>query len=73
MELMCSDALPHITSTSNKKHFKEINSYIGMTMVKKEQGQDDYFQVNQQSILLTLSANTSPLIVLADNVRSMLC
>ena len=35
--------------TSNKKHFKEMNSYVGMTMVKKEQGQDDYF--NQQSIL----------------------
>ena len=32
-----------------------------MTMVKKEQGQGDYFQVNQQYILLTLSANTSPL------------
>ena len=27
-----------------------------MTVVKKEQGQDDYF--NQQSKLLTLSANT---------------
>ena len=27
-----------------------------MTMVRKEQGQDDYF--NQQSKLLTLSANT---------------
>ena len=31
-----------------------------MTMVKKEQGQD-YFRVNQQCILLTLSANTNPL------------
>ena len=28
-----------------------MNSYVGMTMVKREQGQDDYF--NQQSILLT--------------------
>ena len=28
-----------------------MNSYVGMTMVKKEQGQDDYF--SQQSILLT--------------------
>ena len=31
-----------------------MNSYIEMTMVEKEQGQDDYF--NQQSILLTLPA-----------------
>ena len=31
-----------------------MNSYVGMTMVKKEQGQDDYF--NQQSILFTLPA-----------------
>ena len=38
--------------TSNKKNFKEMNSYVGMTIVKKEQGQDEYF--NQQSILLTL-------------------
>ena len=29
-----------------------MNSYVGMTMVKKEEGQDDYF--NQQSILFTL-------------------
>ena len=28
-------------------------------MVKKEQGQDYYFQVNQQSILLTLPAYIS--------------
>ena len=41
--------------TSNKKHFKEMNSYVRMTMVKKEQGQDDY------SILLTLPAYISPL------------
>ena len=33
-----------------------MNSYVGMTMVKKKkQGQDDYF--NQQSILLTSPAN----------------
>ena len=32
-----------------KKHFKGINSYVGMTMVLKKQGQDDNF--NQQSIL----------------------
>ena len=31
-----------------------MNSYVGMTMVKKEQGQDDYF--NQQSILLTITS-----------------
>ena len=37
-----------------------MNSYVGMTMVKKKQRQDDYFRVNKQSILLTLSANTSP-------------
>ena len=42
-----------IITTSNKlEHFKEINSYLGMTMVKKEQGQDDYF--SQQSIILKL-------------------
>ena len=35
-----------------QKHFKEMNSYLGMTMVKKEQGQDDFF--SQPSILLTL-------------------
>ena len=34
-----------------KKHFIEMNSYVGMTMVQKERGQDDYF--SQQSILLT--------------------
>ena len=45
----------NITRTSNKKHFKEMNSYVGMTMVKKEQGQDD-----QQSILPTLPAYISP-------------
>ena len=28
-----------------------MNSYVGMTVVKKEQRQDDYF--SQQSILLT--------------------
>ena len=38
-----------------------MNSYVGMIMVKKEQGQDDYF--NQQSILLTLPAYISPLIM----------
>ena len=31
-----------------------MNSYIGMTMVKKEQGQDDYF--SPQSILLTITS-----------------
>ena len=36
-----------------QKHFKEMNSYLGMTMVKKEQGQDDYF--SQPSILLTIT------------------
>ena len=49
--------------TSNKKHFNEMNSYVGMTMVKKEQGQDDYF--NQQSILLKLPAYISPMILIA--------
>ena len=34
-----------------------MNSYVGMTMVKKEQGQDDYF--NQQSILFTSPAYIS--------------
>ena len=34
-----------------------MNSYAGMTMIKKEQGQDDYF--NQQCILLTLPAYIS--------------
>ena len=43
------------------KNVKEMNSYVGMTMVKKEQRQDDYF--NQQSILLTLPAYISPLIM----------
>ena len=39
-----------------------MNSTVGMTMVKKkEQGQDDYS--NQQSILLTLPAYISPLII----------
>ena len=38
-----------------------MNRYVGMIMVKKEQGQDDYF--NQQSILLTLPAYISPLIL----------
>ena len=31
-----------------------MNSYVGMKMVKKEQGQDNFF--NQQSILFTLPA-----------------
>ena len=34
-------------------HFNETNSYVGMKMVLKEQGQDDYF--SQQSILLTFN------------------
>ena len=47
-----------------------------MTVVKKEQRQDDYF--NQQSILLTLPANISLLTIGStyvgwQNVRSMLC
>ena len=33
-----------------------MNSYLGMTMVKKEQGQDDYF--SQQSILLSLNKSS---------------
>ena len=54
-----------------------MNSYVGMTMVQREQGQADYF--SQQSILLTfnISLLTILLIVrrfmLASNVRSMLC
>ena len=48
-------------NTSNKKHFNEMNSYVGTTMIKKEQGQGDYF--NQQSILLTLPTYISPLIM----------
>ena len=50
-----------------------MNSCVGMTMVQKEQGQDDYF-----SILLTLPANISLLTIsrivrrLMLNVRSML-
>ena len=38
-----------------------MNNYVGMTMVKKEQGQGNFF--DQQSILFTLPANTSPLII----------
>ena len=37
-----------------------MNSYVGMTMVKKEQRQDDYS--NQQSILLTLPIYISAII-----------
>ena len=38
-----------------------MSSYEEMTMVKKEQGQNDYF--SQQSILLTLPANISLLAI----------
>ena len=39
-----------------------MNSYLEMTMVKKEQGQDDCF--SQQTILLTItSLYISPLII----------
>ena len=31
-----------------------MNNYLGMTMVKKEQGLDDYF--SQPSILLTITS-----------------
>ena len=31
-----------------------MNSYLEMTMVKKEQGQDDYF--SQQGIILTITS-----------------
>ena len=54
-----------------------MNSYVGMTMVSKEQEQDDYF--SQQSVLLTLPANLSRLTIsrivrrLMLNVKSMLC
>ena len=34
-----------------------MNSYVGMIIVEKERGQDDYF--NQQSILFTLPAYIS--------------
>ena len=41
-----------------QKHFKETNSYVGMTMyVKKNRD-----RCNQQAILLTLPAYISPLI-----------
>ena len=40
------------------KHFKEMNSYVGMTVVKKEQGQDYYF--SQQAYFSQLPAHTSP-------------
>ena len=35
-----------------------MNSYVGMTTVKKEQGQDDYFneQMNSIHVLLTFPA-----------------
>ena len=39
-----------------------MNSYLGMTMAKKEQGQDDYFR-QQSRILLTLPTYISPLII----------
>ena len=43
-----------------------MNSYVGMTVVTKDQGQDDYF--NQQSMLFSLPANTSPLIIISTYV-----
>ena len=43
-----------------------MNSYVGMTIVKKDQGQDDYF--NQQSTILSLPTNTSPLIISSSDV-----
>ena len=49
-----------------------MSSYVGMTIVKKEQGQDDYF--NQQSILLTFTSLHKCYsfrgLMLAGNVRS---
>ena len=33
-----------------------MNSYVGMTMVKKQQGQDNYFDQQSIHVLLTLSA-----------------
>ena len=49
-----------------------MNTYVRMTMVKKELGQDDYF--SQQSILLTFtSLHKCYSLILAGNVRSMLC
>ena len=62
---------------SNKQHFNEMNSYVGMTMVYREEGQDDYF--SQRSILLTLPVNINLLTIsrivrrLMLNVRGMLC
>ena len=38
-----------------------MNSYVGMTIVKQVQRQDDYF--SQQSGLLTLAAYLNPLII----------
>ena len=49
-----------------------MNGYVGI--VKKERGQDDYF--NQQRILFTLPvyiSSTDHQRTLAGNVRSMLC
>ena len=43
-----------------------MNSYVGMTMVKKEQGQDYYF--SQQSILLTLPAYISAIYLMLGEV-----
>ena len=48
-----------------------MNSYVGMTMVKKEQGQDDSQSTKHTFTLPAYISATE--FVLADNVRSMLC
>ena len=53
-----------------------MNSYVGTTMVKEEQGQDDY--LNQQIILLTFtsqhkSSDNEQHLCRLVNVISMLC
>ena len=56
------DAIPSSSiNTQVIKHFKEINKCIRMTMVLKEQRQ--LFQSTKQSILFTLPAYISPLII----------
>ena len=54
-----------------------MNSYVGMTMVGKKNREKMIISINTKSILLTLPAYRSPLIIsstyVAVNVRSMHC
>ena len=58
----CKGVFPICENTSNKKHFKEMNSHARMTIVKKRTGTRWLFQSAKHTSHIT-SLYTNPLII----------